>query len=80
MPKLSIEYNLLILHSDMAKQWYSRKNGRLKPEDGTPKSKNVWWRCKDAYEWKVTVNNRILSRTGCPYYSGKRVSNEYTSR
>jgi len=68
--------SLKINYPDIASEWHPTKNGKLNPDEVTPGSnRRVWWRClKDpAHEWITTVNNRTAG-TGCPYCSGKAVS------
>ncbi len=64
----SEEYNLAVLHPEIAKQWHPQKNGDLSPYDVTPGSrKEVWWRCKDnpEHEWLASVGERKRGRN-CP--------------
>jgi len=63
----SPEYNLAVLHPDVAKKWHPTKNGDLRPEDVTPSSgKKRWWICEKGHEWEATVGNRVIGETGCP--------------
>ena len=74
MPRLATNYNLEVLHPELAKQWHPTKNGDLKPTDVTPGSvKKVWWLCprNPNHDWPATVASRS-NGTGCPYCSGKR--------
>ncbi len=52
----------------LAEEWHPEKNGNLRSEDvvfGTHRS--VWWKCSACgHEWKTSVKNRTLQRTGCP--------------
>ncbi len=75
MTKLSDNYNLHKLCSDLAKEWHSTKNGTLTPKDVTPSShKKVWWLCSKnkSHEWNAIIANRNKG-VGCPYCSGKKV-------
>ena len=39
-------------------------------------NKKLKWICSKGHEWLTTVNNRTSQKQGCPYCSGRRVSNE----
>lgn len=61
-------------HPEIAKDWHPTKNGELTPRDLTPGSnKKVWWKCNkgDDHEWCVSPNNRVRSKSGCPFCSGR---------
>lgn len=61
----------------LAAQWHPTKNGALRPEEVSYGStKLIWWQCeKDTkHEWQATSNDRTNKKVGCPYCSGKRVS------
>lgn len=65
--KASEDNNLVAKYPDLAKQWHSTKNGKLKPSDVTPKSgRKVWWRCGQGHEWNAEIKSRSMGR-GCPY-------------
>jgi len=67
MPRVSPEYNLVVLHPEIAEQWHPTKNGDLRPENVTPGSdKKVWWLCEKKHEWEATVGNRTSHQSGCP--------------
>lgn len=55
-------------YTELAKEWDHEKNGDLKPSDVTPGvARKVWWRCPVCYcSWKVSVNSRVIFKTGCP--------------
>jgi positive regulator of sigma E activity len=75
--RASRDYSLKKLYPNVAAQWHHSKNGKLKPEECTPAShKRVWWQCdiNRSHVWQETIKHRTLSKTGCPYCSGKRVS------
>jgi hypothetical protein len=76
--KPSKEYNLGRVHEDVAAEWHSTKNGKLRPEQFLPKSqKDAWWQCaaNTKHVWKASIADRTNSKSGCPYCSGHRVSN-----
>jgi DNA-directed RNA polymerase subunit RPC12/RpoP len=59
----------------VAKEWHPSKNGKLAPENVTPKSnKKAWWQCDKGHEWEAVVSSR--SKSGCPYCAGNRVTKE----
>lgn len=72
--RASKEYNLAVLHPEIAKQWHPDKNGTLTPEQVTPSSNlKVWWKCENGHEWFTKVGNRSkMGGRGCPYCAGKR--------
>ncbi len=79
MPRVSPEYNLAVLHPDVAAQWHPTKNGDLRPEDVAPRSgKKVWWVCEKDHEWESTVGSRMGTEnrkgSGCPecYKEGRK--------
>ncbi|MDQ7784579.1 MAG: zinc-ribbon domain-containing protein [Desulfomonilaceae bacterium] len=61
----------------LIKEWHSKKNGDLTPDDVTyGSSKKVWWKCEHGHEWQAAVHNRT-SGTGCPHCAGKRLGPEH---
>jgi RNA polymerase subunit RPABC4/transcription elongation factor Spt4 len=65
--KVTKEYNLLVLHPDIAKQWHPTKNGNLTPAKVMPYSlEKAWWMCDKGHEWITTIAYRSYG-TGCPY-------------
>ena len=61
------ETDLLSQYPDVAQEWNYEKNGELKPSDISAKSsKSVWWRCIEGHEWKASVSNRTINKSGCP--------------
>ncbi len=74
MTRLSDNYNLQKLFSDLAKEWHPTKNDSLTPRDVTPNSgKKVWWRCSKnkSHEWGAIISDRNRGR-GCPYCAGRK--------
>lgn len=62
------EYNL-----EISQQW-SPKNLPLTPSDITyGSSKKVWWIGECGHEWKASIKNRVINKTGCPYCSNNKV-------
>ena len=66
----------------LAKEWHPTKNGKLKPEDITPRSdQKVWWKCPVAEDHVfLSSPNRRLSYEkkritfSCPFCRGLKVS------
>jgi very-short-patch-repair endonuclease len=54
----------------LCQEWHPTRNGNLKPNDVTSKSrKKVWWICKNNHEWETA----ICEKKGCPYCDGRIV-------
>ena len=81
-------YNdLETLYPQLAAEWHSTKNGKLKPFEVYCRSfKKYWWflRYSDEesgnvfnFEWKCSVFSRIQSNFKCPYISGYAVWRGY---
>jgi len=71
--------SLAICNPDLVKEWHISKNGNLKPEKVSRGShKLIWWQClqNSNHIWESTVNDRTNKKTGCPFCSGHRVSND----
>jgi hypothetical protein len=57
--KSSKARNLLKMFPKLCKEWHPFKNGKKKPENFTPGSKQkVWWRCKNNHEWDAVIYSR----------------------
>ena len=65
-------------YPEIAKEWHSTKNGRLKPYEVMPGSRmKVWWICKNNHEYFTSISSRTNRKSGCPYCSGlKAISGE----
>jgi hypothetical protein len=75
MARVSSDYNLAVIHPEIAELWHPALNGHFSPHNVAPSSsKSRWWLCQRGHEWEETVSNRAHFRTGCPYCSGQRVS------
>ncbi len=77
--KASKKNNLLKKYPAIAKEIHPTKNGILKPELIAPgSSKRIWWKCEkgDDHEWETRIVNRTSSGSGCPYCSGRIVSDK----
>jgi hypothetical protein len=78
--KADLHHNLKEVFPAIAAQWHPDKNGVLKPEDFTPRSRaKVWWKCPKGidHEWQSLVQTRTDSRSnldGCPFCANKRPS------
>jgi probable addiction module antidote protein len=65
-------------HPTLAKQWNTKRNMLLTPNDVTSGSrKYVWWTCSknQDHEWQASAYSR-RSGTECPFCSGKKVSED----
>ncbi|MGH9011310.1 MAG: zinc-ribbon domain-containing protein [Acidimicrobiia bacterium] len=72
----SPEYNLAVLHPELAAQWHPTRNGHVRPAMVTPHSgRAVWWQCSQGHEWEAVIDRRVRQQ-GCPYCSGKRPTAE----
>lgn len=61
----------------IASQWHPDKNGDLLPSDlGYASGRRVWWRCEKGHQWQAAVYSRTLQGSGCPYCSGRRISED----
>ena len=67
--------DLATTNPELAKQWHSTKNGKLKPTDITSKSTayNIWWRCDKGHEWQAKPGARTSNGRGCPVCSNQSV-------
>jgi DNA-directed RNA polymerase subunit RPC12/RpoP len=75
--KIGQQNNLKVLFPDVAAQWHSSKNGKLKPENVSPGSHELmWWICLKGLDhvWQATAKNRTERGSGCPFCIGKQVS------
>ena len=73
--------SLAAIHPDVAAEWHPTKNDNLTPEQVTKASKRtVWWLCHNnpSHEWRATIYNRTISRSGCPDCSRRRASPDYS--
>jgi hypothetical protein len=74
--KVTSNYNLLVTHPVIAREWHKTKNKTKIPEDVTPGSgRKVWWQCKKGHEWEAVVASRSRG-IGCPECSGKKVGKD----
>jgi hypothetical protein len=69
--------SLAAMRPRLAAEWHPTKNKALTPRDVVPGSaRRVWWRCArhEDHEWRASLSNRTLRRSGCPFCAGKRAS------
>jgi|HubBroStandDraft_1064217.scaffolds.fasta_scaffold38087_1 hypothetical protein len=74
--EVSVTNSLATLRPDLAKQWHSRRNGKLAPERIVAGSaRAVWWKCTSfpAHEWRVSPHDRLTLMGGCPFCLDLRV-------
>ena len=75
--KATSDNNFAILFPNLLKEWHYPKNVRLNPESIMPYShKKVWWKCAQGHEWQIAVAARTKKKSGCPYCSGRLVSDD----
>ncbi|MBL8718032.1 MAG: zinc-ribbon domain-containing protein [Myxococcales bacterium] len=75
--QVSVTNNLATLYPELAKQWHSTRNGRLRPDQVVAGStRRVWWRCARAKDhvWEASLHDRTAGGTGCPYCANVVVS------
>ena len=69
--------DLLSINPELAKEWNTKKNGDLKPDDVLPGShKKVWWKCPKDHEWEAVIRDRNAGKP-CPYCSNSKVLQGY---
>lgn len=75
-PKATPQYNLAVLHPELAKLWHHSRNGNLTPYDVTPGSnKIVWWLCSTitpcgcTHEYEQAIYSKVGGNRGCPFCS-----------
>jgi len=62
---------------DLLEQWHPEKNGaELAANVRASSGKKAWWVCEKGHEFFAVIGNRAKNKTGCPYCSGNRVSEE----
>jgi len=77
--RVTDKYNLLVCNPYLAIDWDYNKN-KDRPEDYAPFSpKSVYWQCSKnpKHKWKTCISNRSKRGDGCPYCSGRRVSEDH---
>jgi len=69
---------LLSEYPELLREWHTTKNGELKPNEVTYGSnKKVWWLCPKDHSYDTAIKNRTSKKPdGCPYCSGRRVSED----
>lgn len=71
--KVAPGMDLKSVYPELASQWHSCKNGKLRSEDILPGShRAVWWQCEHGHEWKASVKSRTEG-TGCPVCSNRSI-------
>jgi hypothetical protein len=75
--KVSVTNSLETVAPRIAGEWHPSKNGRTKPEGVVALSnKSYWWKCPKGpdHEWRASVDNRVIRKSGCPFCAGRKVS------
>jgi hypothetical protein len=63
----SPQFNLALIHPEIASEWHTKKNPGLGPCDVLPGSgKRVWWLCAHGHEWHGIIGNRTHRNGKCP--------------
>lgn len=63
----------------IADEWHYEKNHGITPREIVYGSqKVVWWRCRDGHEFQTRISHRTKRAVGCPYCSGRRVTDGAT--
>lgn len=64
--QLSVISSLAALFPKKTEQWDKKKNGKLRPEDFSPHSKEVvWWICAKKHRWQQSIQKRVRSPISC---------------
>ena len=62
-------------YPQLVPEWHPTKNEDLTADDVTEGSnRKVWWLCENSHAWDAVVASRAAGGCGCPYCSGRRVS------
>ena len=65
--------NLLIVNSELCKEWNYQRNIKLPIEYCPQSNQKVWWKCSVCgYEWQAKISDRSKG-TGCPCCAGKKI-------
>ncbi|MFF2531519.1 zinc-ribbon domain-containing protein [Brevibacillus sp. NPDC058079] len=71
---------LAVTHPEIAKEWHSKLNGNLTPNDVLPgRNAKVWWVCperKHEYQSAPVDRTRKDNPTNCPYCANKKASED----
>lgn len=76
MDWIDYENSLEVCAPPLAKEWHSKKNGKLRPRNVKPYSNlHVWWQCPSfkSHVWCTSVASRYGSGTKCPYCSNNKI-------
>ena len=70
--------NLDSLFPSVSSEWHPTKNGDSKPEEFAGSSgKKVWWLCPKDHSYDSVIASRTgKNKSGCPYCSGNKVSED----
>jgi hypothetical protein len=63
--------NLVSTGSPLLAEWHFEKNELDPRYFSLSSNKKVWWICPSGHEWMATVSGRSISKSGCPYCSGR---------
>lgn len=63
---------------EIANQWHPSRNHPVTAGElhaGSPNK--AWWLCLEGHVWCASVRDRVRKKSGCPFCSRKRASEEY---
>lgn len=64
--KVCSSNSLAALFPQIAAQFHTKKNGKLRPDQIIAGShKLIWWKCAQNHCWQASVKSRTLNKTGC---------------
>jgi hypothetical protein len=64
---------------ELTKEWHQTKNKKTPYEVfASSRTESAWWQCSKSenHVWKSKIHSRHQQKQGCPYCSGKKVSEE----
>lgn len=74
--KITPSNNLEARFPELAKEWDYSKNELLPSQVFPGTIKKYWWICKNGHSYFAAPNKRTSSKRGCPYCSGRLVSDK----
>jgi very-short-patch-repair endonuclease len=78
---LLITDSLKALNPELIVELHPTRNHDFDPAAVLPGShKSIWWLCLKGHEWLARISHRTNSKSGCPYCSGRLVTNETSLR
>jgi DNA-directed RNA polymerase subunit RPC12/RpoP len=66
--------DLASLYPKIAEDWDYSKNGSTTPDSVAAHSgRKIWWKCTAGHSWCVSIANRTLHNTSCPFCGHRRL-------